>query len=99
MRHGLQGPIDDAFMSSFVVVRPTGAAWSAGHAKYVDWSLARFEREWDKHMRGKLRVMTAEQVTPEVIENNHLVLFGDPGSNPLIAKVLADLPVEWTKES
>ena len=27
--HGLQGPIDDAFMDSFVMVRPTGAAMNA----------------------------------------------------------------------
>ena len=25
-RHGLQGPIDDAFMDSFLIVKPTGKA-------------------------------------------------------------------------
>jgi hypothetical protein len=109
-RHGLQGPIDDAFMSSFVVVKPSGAPqsfsrtplgvpWSASHARYADWSLARFEREWDKYLRGKLRIIQAEDATPEVIERNHLVLFGDPGSNPLLAKILPELPIEWTKDA
>lgn len=98
-RHDLQGPIDDAFMSQFVVVKPTGNPWSATHAKYAEWSLARFEREWDKYLRGKLRVVSAEEVTPEMIETSHLVLFGDPGSNPLIAKMLPDLPVQWTNDS
>ncbi|MGC1276166.1 MAG: prolyl oligopeptidase family serine peptidase, partial [Planctomycetaceae bacterium] len=46
-RHGLQGPIDDAFTSSFVVVKGDKAPWSASHRKYADWSLARFEKEWD----------------------------------------------------
>src|SRR5262249_49425317 len=27
--HGLQGPVDDAFMDAFVCVRPTGTAWNA----------------------------------------------------------------------
>ena len=29
---------------------------------------------------------------------SNLVLFGDPWTNPLIAKVLPKLPVRWTKE-
>lgn len=98
-RHNLQGPIDDAFMQSFIVVRPTGTPWSAAHQKYVGWSLARFEREFDKWMRGKVRIVMPSDVTPEMIESNNLVLFGDPGSNELIAKVLPELPLEWTKET
>ncbi|MBA3314637.1 MAG: alpha/beta hydrolase [Planctomycetota bacterium] len=98
-RHDLQGPIDDAFMQSFVVVKGTGTPWSDRHQKYADWSLARFEREFDKYLRGKIRVVPADEVTPEMIESQNLVLFGDPGSNALIAKVLPELPVEWTKET
>lgn len=98
-RHGLQGPIDDAFMESFVVVKPTGTPWSMSHAEYASWSLSRFEQEWDKYLRGTLRIVSADEVTPEVIESSHLVLFGDPASNPLIAKVLPGLPMEWTRET
>lgn len=98
-RHDLQGPIDDAFMGPFVVVKPTGTSWSPAHAKYAEWSLARFGREWDKYLRGTLQVVTPDKVTPEVIESSHLVLFGDPGSNPLIAQLLPELPLEWTKDS
>jgi len=29
----------------------------------------------------------------------HIVLFGDPGSNLLIAKIAPKLPVKWTKEA
>src|SRR4029077_4493202 len=28
-KHGLQGPIDDAFLEPFLVVRPTGTPWNA----------------------------------------------------------------------
>jgi len=34
-RHGLQGPIDDAFMDSFVMVRPTGTPLASGSATWV----------------------------------------------------------------
>jgi len=96
-RHNLQGPIDDAFMHSFIVVRGTGTPWSAAHQKYADWSLARFQHEFDKYLRGNVRIVTPEDVTPDMIESNNLVLFGDPGSNPLIAQILPELPLEWTK--
>jgi hypothetical protein len=29
----------------------------------------------------------------------HVVLFGDPGSNKVMAKMLAKLPVKWTRET
>lgn len=97
-RHNLQGPIDDAFMSSFVVVPGTGTPWNAQHQAYADWSLARFESEYDKFLRAKLPTLPADDITDEILSKKNLVLFGDPGSNPLIAKVLGDLPIEWTKE-
>ncbi len=97
-RRDLQGPIDDAFMQPFVCVKPTGAAWSEPLAKYADWSLARFGKEFDKYLRGQVPVVTADGVTPDMIGDKNLVLFGDPGSNPLIAKLLPELPIEWTKD-
>ncbi len=48
---------------------------------------------------AKSAVVTPEDVTPEMIESNNLVLFGDPGSNELIAKVLPELPLEWTERT
>ena len=49
--------------------------------------------------KGSREALLGAKPTPEMIERKHLILFGDPGSNPLIAKVLPDLPVEWTKEA
>jgi len=34
-RHGLSGPVDDAFLSNFVMVRPTGKAW---HENVAAWA-------------------------------------------------------------
>lgn len=90
---GRQGPIDDAFASGgFVVVGPTGDSWHPDASKHVDASLDRFGKEWDKFLRGKLPTAKAP------VDYKHLVLFGDPQSNPLIAKVLPQLPITWTKD-
>src|SRR5262249_15880163 len=43
-RHGLQGPIDDAFLDPFILVRPTGTAWNAGVEQQALRTLARFDR-------------------------------------------------------
>jgi len=96
-RKGLQGPIDDAFMDSFLCVRPTGTAWHEEHAAWAEWTLERFSREFDKWLRGQVRLVNDTQVTPEQMAEQNLILFGDPGSNAVLAKVIDQLPVKWTK--
>ena len=34
-----------------------------------------------------------------MITKNHLILFGDPGSNAILKRVLEQLPIEWTEET
>lgn len=97
-RHNLQGPIDDAFMEPFVCVRPTGTAWSAEQTEWAKWTLDRFENEFDHRLRGKVPVVKDTQVTEELLESKNLILFGDPGSNSMIAKLLAKLPIKWTRD-
>jgi len=36
-------------------------------------------------------------LTAADIAGSNLILFGDPGSNSVIAKMLAQLPIQWTK--
>jgi hypothetical protein len=57
-----------------------------------------FREEFAKYMRGDIRVKSPQEVTSADIAEFHLVLFGEPWTNPLIAKVLPKLPVRWTKE-
>ena len=52
-KHGLQGPIDDAFMDSFVIVRPTG---KSAHEKFENWSEQESKHaieHWRRHFRGE----------------------------------------------
>lgn len=94
----VRGPIDDAFLDGFAVVRPEGPGWHPEPDAHAKASADRFEREWDKYYRGRLPSHTTTEVTEEVVKSNHLVLFGDPASNPLIAKVVGKLPITWTKD-
>jgi dienelactone hydrolase len=96
---GLQGPIDDAFTGSFLCVRGTGNAWNEAVAEHAAASLARFKAEWSKYLRGDPPIKDDTKVTAEDIATRHLILFGDPGSNSLIAQVLPRLPFKWTEKT
>lgn len=96
--HDLQGPIDDAFTSRFLVVRGTGTAWNPATQAYCDATLKRFENEWRFGFRGELPVREDQAVTAKDWGSANLVLFGDPGSNSLIARIVELLPITWTRE-
>ncbi|MCY2968167.1 MAG: prolyl oligopeptidase family serine peptidase [Planctomycetota bacterium] len=98
-RPGLQGPIDDAFATPFLCVRGTGTPWNPAVHEWSMATLDRFAREWDHYLRGELRIIDDVDVSAADREKYHLVLFGDPGSNRLIAKALPKLPIQWTREN
>ena len=93
----MQGPIDDAFADSFVAVRGTGQPWNAGAQGYAQKRFDMLKGDFAKWMRGDIRVKDDTAVTAADIANSNLILFGDPGSNSVIAKVLDRLPIQWTK--
>jgi hypothetical protein len=96
-RPGVQGPIDDAFTTPFLCVRGTGKAWNPRVQAWSDASLKRFAYEWHRYFRGELRIKDDKNVTEEDVRKYNLVLFGDPGSNLWIDKVLPKLPFQWTR--
>lgn len=98
-KHELQGPIDDAFMSSFVFVKPTGQAWNEATGKWATAELDRAAFEWRRQFRGEAPIKDDKALTEADIAGSNLVLWGDPGSNSVLAKVLAKLPIQWTKDT
>ena len=98
-RPGVQGPIDDAFAAPFLCVRGTGTPWNPAVGAWADANLWRFAYEWARYMRGDLPVKNDTEVTEADVRSKHLILFGDPGSNPWIAKALPKLPFTWTRDS
>ncbi|HEY3965256.1 MAG TPA: prolyl oligopeptidase family serine peptidase [Planctomycetaceae bacterium] len=96
-RVGLTGPIDDAFATKFLCVRGTGTPWNSRAQKYAEASLRRFANEWHRYFRGDLPVKDDKDVTDEDTRTCNLILFGDPGSNLYLRKIVARLPVGWTE--
>ena len=93
--HGSQGPIDDAFLSSFVMVRPTGKAMNE---KVGVWAAAELEhalKQWRGMFRGEARVQDDVAITDAEIADSNLILWGDPASNKLLARILGRLPIKW----
>jgi len=97
-QHDLQGPVNDAFMDSFLCVTPTGEPFNAITTRQATQELARFTQMFGKEYRGDVRTKADTEITDADIANNNLVLFGDPGSNRLLARVLDRLPLQWTKD-
>jgi dienelactone hydrolase len=97
-RHGLQGPIDDAFLDRFLMVRPTGkplfeqtGAWAAAELEHA-------RVHWRKQFRGEAPVKNDAAVTDADIADANLILWGDPASNRVLAKIADQLPIQWGKE-
>jgi dienelactone hydrolase len=95
--HGLQGPVDDAFVDPFLCVRPTGTPWNAVSQQWVAKTLDVFSANFAKWLRGDIRVKDDRAVAASDIADYNLILFGDPGSNSVIAKVIGQLPIRWSK--
>ncbi|HVS36353.1 MAG TPA: hypothetical protein VMS17_12360 [Gemmataceae bacterium] len=95
---GLQGPIDDAFTSSFLCVMGRGTPWNEAVQQYAEADLQRFKDEWSKYLRGDLPVKYDDEVKPADIATHNLILFGDPGSNRFLEQALPALPLQWTKD-
>jgi len=98
-RPGLQGPIDDAFLSRFVVVPPDRDPADPRVARWTDFELAHFRDRWRALMRGELPEKAAADLDSDDLRDANLVLWGDPESNPLIAEMAGGLPVKWEKDA
>ncbi|PAW88096.1 MAG: hypothetical protein B9S33_05285 [Pedosphaera sp. Tous-C6FEB] len=98
-RHGLQGPIDDAFLDSFLMVRPTGTPLNERVGKWADAEMKHAMDHWRRQFRGDARVKDDKAITDADIAAHNLVLWGDPASNKLLSRILERLPVRWDSQS
>lgn len=97
--HGLQGPIDDAFMTSFVFVRPTGKALNDKVAAWSAIELDHAIKQWRGMFRGEALVKTDSEINEADIANSNLILWGDPTSNSVLAKLIDRLPIGWNAQT
>ena len=91
-----QGPIDDAFTSGFVVVGPEDSGNSVEQKLMEE-----FRANWSKFLRGDLPVGTVPEVkmnSQGQYSGSHLVLFGTPKNNRLMAEVMPKLKqIKWSE--
>jgi hypothetical protein len=101
LRKGFQlsGPIDDALFGPVLAVTKTETPWSPALAKWLDQELQRTRDGWDVFFRGRLPECTDQTITPDDVKTKNLYLFGDPGSNLYLRKILPKLPITWTKDA
>ena len=97
-RPGMCGPVDHAFMSSFLHVRPTGqplnakiGAWAKSELEHATWS-------WRRVFRGDAPVKDDTAISDDDIKNNNLILWGDSQSNAVLKKIVDKLPILWDKD-
>jgi hypothetical protein len=96
-RPGIQGPIDDAFLSPFVVIRPATADENNAIDRWAAFEAQHFADRWRYLMRGEA-IEAEAYPNPESIRQNY-VLWGTPRSNPAIARLLDKLPIKWTEST
>src|SRR5688572_16716325 len=97
--HGLQGPIDDAFLDPFLLVRPTGTPWNQAAHQHALRRLERFDQTYARFYRAHPRVKNDSDVTEADFARYNVVLFGDPGSNRWIGRLAGRLPLRWSRET
>jgi hypothetical protein len=97
--HGLQGPIDDAFLDRFVFVSPTGTPVAPAVAAWVAAEEKRAIAEWRRQFRGDAQVRDDKDITDSDIASSNLILWGDPGSNRVLARIAGKLPIQWPADS
>jgi len=91
----MQGPIDDAFMDSFIIVRPTGKSANKATSAWVQSEMDRAIRQWRSQFRGDARVKDDTTITDDDIASANLILWGDPQSNSLVKRIADKLPIRW----
>jgi pimeloyl-ACP methyl ester carboxylesterase len=91
-RHGLQGPIDDAFFDRFIMVQPSGAS------TFVQERFNHAKDEWRSQFRGDPIIHTEDQLSADDVANSHLIFWGDPDSSKLLARIAKQLPVTWSRD-
>lgn len=94
-RPGLTGPINDAFMDGFLFVRPTRQPINATMDNWVKGEIAHATTLWRDVFRGDVPAKNDSAINDNDIRTKNLILWGDPSSNAVLAKIIKRLPIQW----
>ena len=79
------------------VVVPSGKSRSPAVDAGVAKGWRQFTNDWRAQFRGEARVKRDVDVTPADLAAHHVVAWGDPESNALLARMRGKLPVKWDR--
>jgi len=96
--HGLQGPIDDAFLDRFIMVKPTGKPMNDKTGAWVTHEMGHAIDHWRKQYRGEAMLKNDDAISDADIASSNLILWGDPSSNKVLAKIADKLPIGWNSQ-
>ena len=100
---GLQGPIDDAFMSKFCFVTPATQASPCAVDNWVSFELAHAVHRWEAVFRGTPHMRTSDElsIADAAALDCNIVLWGTPASNHLIAALFKgqQVPLCYTEKT
>jgi len=91
-RQGLEGPVADAFLGSFLLVRGTTSP-DPWEREVIAREVEAKARDWDRLYHCRPRVKDDSAVTEADIAQHHLILYGGPAANALAARVAPKLPI------
>lgn len=94
----VHGPIDDAFLDSFLIVLPSGKSKHEQVASWTSFEAQHFQDRWRALMRGQPRVKLDKDVTPQDHELHHLILWGDADTNTVLRDMAPFLPVKYSAD-
>ena len=91
-KKGLEGPIADAFLGSFLLVRGTTSA-DEWERQVIAREVEAKARDWERLFNCRPRVKDDTAVTDADIAQHHLILYGGPAANAIAAKIARKLPI------
>ncbi len=88
----LCGPCEDAMNYPFLCVK--GTQGTEADRRRVGEMFDRWVKDWDAFADGFPRQKDDTQVTKEDVARYNLILFGEPSTNRIIARIAARLPIK-----
>ena len=78
------------------MVRPTGPPLNPMVGAWTSKAMGQALAQWRWQFRGVARAKADNEVTDDDVKEHSLVLWGDPQSNLVLARIARKLPLRWT---
>jgi acetyl esterase/lipase len=91
------GPVSDVMNHPFVLVRGTRGTKEETDA--LTAMARRFADDWYAYAEGRAAVIRDSEVTPALMRQRNLVLFGLPETNELVARIAPRLPFRLSRRA